>query len=234
MRALLLVVTAAAAACGSNTRSTSKPITNRAAPPPKPLCTAAHQRSLATLLAARWNTPAITFVRCTPGLFPMPGFFVELDCGDNTPHRAGIVSADNKLEVSEFDIEDSRMPTTSIIDTATVDLDGDGTDEIVETWRKTSYSRIGSDSWLTIRRLDTAAAAAADRHLAIIRGPHTSVYHPDLGGCSAEVRLAGKTIVITVEDSTGIPPSDCLTAGTHTFALEGGAIVEISARISRR
>ena len=69
--------------------------------------------------------------------------------------------------------------------------------------------------------------------LATIRGPHTSVYHPELGGCTAEVRLAGQTIVITVAHLPGIPPSDCLTAGTHTFALEAGAIVETD-RLSRR
>lgn len=220
MRALLLVVIAA---CGS-AKGHPESVRNRAAPPPKPACTDERMAGIENELRARWKTTGVSIVRCTPGLFPTPGFFIGLD--KDVEHRVGVVGTGGE-EIIAFESEDPRT-LTSVTDCATVDLDGDGIDEIVETWREVAHGRVGSSSWLEIRRLDGAA-------LATIRGPHTSVSHPDLGGCSAEVRLAGQTIVITVESTSGIPPSDCLSPGTHTFALDRDAIVELGAkRISRR
>jgi hypothetical protein len=215
MRVLLFVVFAA---CGSTKARES--VGNRAAPPPKPACTEERQTALANHLQARWNTPNASIVRCTPGLFPTAGFFIETD------DRVGILAADGTTEIVPFASRGELVVSTSVVECATVDLDGDGVDEIVETWRRSPTGQIGSNNWLEVRRIEGT-------ELATIRGPHTSVYHPELGGCSAEVRLAGKTIVITVAHLAGIPPSDCLSIGTHTFALENDAIVETD-RLSRR
>jgi len=223
MRALLLVVIAA---CGS-AKGPAEPVTNRAAPPPKPACTEDRIQVITHDLRARWRSPELSIVHCTPGLFPTPGFFVEVVDRDED-HHVGVVSVDGRITLVPFEIEDQRTIATSVIECATVDLDGDGIDEVVETWRKSAHDRMGSDTWLEVRRI-------VDHELMTIRGPHTSVFHPDLGSCTAEVRLAGHTIVITVERSSDLPPSDCLAAGTHTFALEGDEIVEIDAtRLSRR
>jgi hypothetical protein len=202
-------------ACGGTTAPA--PVGNRAAPPPKPACTEARQAALAKHLQARWNTTSVSIVRCTPGLFPIAGFFIE------TADRVGILGADG-TELVPF-VARTELGA-SVVECATVDLNGDGVDEIVETWRRSAVGDPGSNSWLEVRRID-------DRALTTIRGPHTSVYHPDLGGCTAEVRLAGQTIVITVAHLAGIPPSDCLATGTHTFALEEDEIVETD-RLSRR
>lgn len=212
MRALLFFVIAA---CGGANQPAT--VGNRAAPPPKPTCTDERQAAIASHLQARWNTAGVSIVRCTPGLFPTAGFFVETD------DQVGVLALDGRTELVPFAPRGQRMVATSVVECATVDLDGDGIDEIVETWRR---SATGSSAWLEIRRIEDSA-------LVTIRGPHTSVYHPELGGCTAEVRLAGQTIVVTVAHLPGIPPSDCLAAGTHTFALERDAIVETD-RLSRR
>jgi hypothetical protein len=223
MRVVVLVLTLAA--CGGKRGPAT--VENRAAPPPKPACTEARVATIRAHLQTRWNTSPALIVRCTPGLFPTPGYFIEAS-DSNLLRRTGILAASDLAEIVRFTDEGQHMVATSIVDSATVDLDGDGIDEIVETWRRRAHGRMGTANWLAVRRI-------ADRSLTRIAGPHTSVSHPDLGGCTAEVQLAGHTIVITVARSSGIPPSDCLSAGVHTFALDGNAIVEIDAtRLSRR
>ena len=219
MRALSVLLVGAVAACGGAKRG-QEVVGNRAAPPPRPACTEERQQQLARHLQARWNTPEVSIVRCTPGLFPTAGFFIETD------DRIGVIALDG-TDLVPFAPRGQRMLATSVVECATVDLNGDGTDEIVETWRRSATGRLGSNNWLEVRRID-------DHRMITIAGPHTSVFHPDLGACTAEVRLAGRTIVIEVDSPRGIPPSDCLTAGTHTFALEDDALVEIDATVSRR
>ena len=211
MRAVSLVVLAACG--GASTRV--QIVDNRAAPPPKPACTEERVAAIAQHLHARWNTAEPPLVRCIPGLFPTPGFYILAG------ERAGVLAEDGTTELVAF------VPAApNVIACATVDLNGDGTDEIVETLEQ--RERASTTQWLEIQRID-------DRTLTRLRGPHTNVDHRDLGGCTAEVQLAGQTIVITVAHAPGIPPSDCLKPGTHTFALDKRAIVEIDrTRITRR
>src|SRR5688572_3134560 len=145
MRALVVVLTVG---CGA--KNTPEPVGNRAAPPPKPACTEELVESIRANLQPRWNSAAPLVVRCTPGLFPTPGFYVEVD--DDKLFRAAILAADGKTEVVPFKSDHDRLRATSITDCATVDLDGDGVDEIVETWRA-KHGLIGSESWLQVRRI---------------------------------------------------------------------------------
>jgi hypothetical protein len=215
MRRLVLFVVACGGAQGP------APILNRAAPPPRPICSEARVNDLQAHLRERWNVAGALDVRCTAGTFPVPGYFVEVQ--GSAIHRTAVITADRGREIVPFVDEKHRLFATSVTEYATVDLDGDGVDEIVETWRRSAYGMMGSDNWIVVRRIDDGAFERID-------GPHLSVYHPELGGCSAELQLAGRTIVIRVAHLPGIPPSDCLAQGTHTFALRDGAIVETRRR----
>jgi hypothetical protein len=217
MRRLVMFVVCGACS-GANAPA---PILNRAAPPPKPTCSESRIAELATHLRERWHLTGALDVRCTAGTFPVPGYFVEAQ--GSAVHRTGVITADTGREIVPFVDEKHRLFATNVIEYATVDLDGDGVDEIVETWRRSAYGMMGSDNWIVVRRL-------GNRSFVRIDGPHLSVYHPELGGCTAELQLAGRTIVIRVANLPGIPPSDCLEEGTHTFALRDGAIVETHRR----
>jgi hypothetical protein len=198
VRALAITAGALVVACGG--ARSPKAVGNRAAPPAKPDCG-----------ALVWNRPS-SILRCTPGLFPTAGFYVEVVDGES-----GIVALDGS-DLVPFTARDKAV-FTGVRDSQTVDLDGDGVDEIVETMHRDPHEPMsGTETWLEVRRI-------RDRRLVSLTGPYTSVTRQDLGTCRGEVRLAGRTIVVTVE-TTGLPPSDCLTAGTHTFALTQNAIVE--------
>jgi hypothetical protein len=211
MRRLVLFVVA----CGAPRAPV--PVANQAAVPPRPVC-ADRMTEIEATLRDRWQITGELHVRCTAGTFPGPGYFIQAFAA--SIDRTGVLDADGRTIRVPFVDEKRPLVATSVIDYATVDLDGDGVDEIVETWRKRAHDMMGTDSWLVIRRIE-------DQAFTRVLGPHLSVYHPELGGCRAEVKLAGRTLVITVEDLPGIPPSDCLSRGTHTFALRDGAVVEI-------
>jgi uncharacterized cupin superfamily protein len=129
---------------------------NRAAPPPKPACTEERQRELARHLQARRDTTELSIVRCTPGLFPTAGFYIE------TEDRVGVIATDG-TDIVPFTPRDERSIATTVVDCATVDLNGDGVEEIVETWRRSAQGRTGSNQWLEVQRID-------DRTLTTITG----------------------------------------------------------------
>ena len=212
MRAVVVLVVSVA--CGGGRGQLAAPIENRAPPPPKPACTPERVDAIASHLRA-------AVVRCVPGRFPTPGFYIV--AATDAAHRAGVLADDGTTELVTFTrrIEEDGH---DFVASATVDLDGDGVDEIVSTLRETRHA--GTTEWIEIERISGTA-------LATIRGPYTSVDHDDLGSCTGELRLAGQTIVIDVEHAPGIPPSDCLAPGPHAFALDGDAIVEIAIRRAR-
>ena len=222
MRARAAVATAmiAAAACGPAPPPTPA-LANQAAPPPRPVCSDARVAELARELRARWGAEDELVLRCVPGMFPAAGLFIEAvsRAADPAVHRTGIISADGRTEIAPF--RDVRMlpVATSIVDYATADLDLDGIDEIVETWTKRAHGMMGSETWLVLRRLEA-------RRLEPIRGPHLDIFFPELGACDARLELARGVLVVVVTGLRGIPPSDCLAPGTHTFVLRGGELVE--------
>src|SRR5687768_10451196 len=90
MRAVLVL---GFAACGA----TSVPVVgNRAAPPPKPACTEERVAAIEAHLHVRWNTRDAPIVRCTPGRFPTPGFYVNAD------DRIGVLADDGVTELVPF------------------------------------------------------------------------------------------------------------------------------------
>ena len=212
MRAVVVLVVSVA--CGGGRGQHAPPIENRAPPPPKPACTVERVAAIAAHLHA-------SIVHCVPGRFPTPGFYVIAE--SDGARRAGVLASDGTTELVAF----ARRITEDGLDVvacATVDLDGDGVEEVVSTLRETRHA--GTTEWIEIERL-------TGRGLATIRGPYTSVDHDDLGRCTGELRLAGQTIVIDVEHAPGIPPSDCLAAGPHAFAIDDDAIVEVAIRRAR-
>jgi hypothetical protein len=219
MRAAVVLVVSVA--CGGGGKL-AQPVGNRAPPPPLPACTEERVAAIAAVLQTRWHRDEPPAVRCVPGRFPTPGFYILADTGDD--HRAGVLADDGTTELVAF-ARRALPDDHAVIACATVDLDGDGVEEIVETLRETRHA--GTTEWIEIERITGA-------RLATIRGPYTSVDHDDLGGCAGELRLAGQTIVIEVAHAPGIPPSDCLAAGPHAFALDDNAVVEIDTRITRR
>ncbi len=58
-----------------------------------------------------------------------------------------------------------------------------------------------------------------------VKGPHVSIYWPDIGRCSGEWSVTPTSVVVTIS-SADRPPNDCLAVGTHTFHLVNGALVE--------
>ncbi|MDQ3366117.1 MAG: hypothetical protein M3680_11890 [Myxococcota bacterium] len=214
MRALVLVL----AACAAAPRAPAL-IANRAAPPPRPACTDEQIAAFAQQLQARWRTTEVPLVRCLGGRFPAPGYFLAVQLEGNR-HLAGIIDAGSSNESAPFRDEPAPTAAAAIAAYDLADLDGDGTDEIIETWRESARGGLASGTWLAVRRLE-------DRALTRIEGPHTDVYHRELGSCSADVQLADRTIVITIA-VTRLPPSDCLPAGTHTFALADDRVIKLA------
>lgn len=208
----LLAVLAALVVGGCSSSTPRRVIENRAPPTGKPTCDV---EALASALRARWRVERVD-VDCTPGRFPAPGFFVEVTAGAR--HQVAILDAETLAEVVRFADDPDRPPMVSTIQRASADLDGDGVDEIVETWRDSAHAVRGVGNRVVVRRRTEA------RTLELVEGPHIGVFHPDLGACLAEAHVEERGLVVHVKRTIGIPPSDCLERGIHRFVLERGAV----------
>lgn len=208
MRSLVLMV----AACSAGTVQPLANHTTRA----RSDCSEAIVDKLAAILRDRWHTGPLE-LRCAAGHFGVDGFFLEAH--DRELRRTGIVDASG-AELVPFVDEPEPEPPTFINGYRTADLDGDGQDEIIESWRRSEHEKLGADNWLAIRRV------VNKRFGRRIQGPYVSRYHPDLGGCNATWDVRAGAILVAVQLEPGIPPSDCLPAGTHRFALRGHELTE--------
>ena len=211
MRRLLVVL----AACGGAAPPAT--IANHAQPS-RLVCDDGVTDHMESLLRKRWRIPTNhrLNVRCAAGTFNAQGYFLAVD-GPGL-HRTGVVDPSGAELVPFVDEPDPQLGCF-VHGYQTADLDGDGEDEIVESWRKSSPFAQHADSWLVVRLVD-------GRHFKTIKGPYLSRYHPDLGGCNSTWELRRNSIRIAVELSPGIPPTDCLPAGMHTFALRGRVLVD--------
>ncbi|HEU0037201.1 MAG TPA: hypothetical protein VFQ53_41610 [Kofleriaceae bacterium] len=206
MRWLLLLLVA----CGG--ARVAEPLANHAGAT-RHACTDELVATLTTKLAERWQVANLD-LRCVAGRFGVLGFFLEARHGDRV--RTGIVDASG-AELVPFEDERPHDDATHINGYVAADLDGDGEDEIVESWRRDAYGAFGSDHWLAVRRVH-------DHAFTRIRGPHLGVSWPQLGACAATWELRQHAIVVVVQPLDGIPPTDCLPPGKHRFALRGRAL----------
>lgn len=205
--ALVLVI------LGGCTTPTPPPVANRAVPTPL-ACSNDTVERLRGILLARWNATAM-LLRCTAGRFQRAGYFIEAIVDGE--RRTGIVDPSG-AELVPFVDEPPGDPYAFIASFRAADLDRDGEDEIIESWRRTPTHAPQPDNWLVIRMV-------AGKRLLRIKGPYLTRYHPELGSCSGTWHLRRGAIDVMVTVSAGIPPSDCLPAGKHRFELRGHALV---------
>lgn len=198
---------------GCSARQSPEPVANHQATSAL-ACSGEVIERLQRTLTRRWGSSAP--LRCEPGQFRTAGFFIEarIDGG----RRTGIVDASG-AELVPFRDEPPADPFTYISGYRAADLDGDGEDEIIESWRR-SYHMADSepDTWLVVR-------VVSGQRLRRIRGPYVNRSHPDLGACTGTWQLRSGAIDLSVQVLPGIPPTDCLPAGRHRFSLRGGALV---------
>jgi hypothetical protein len=211
MRSTLFVVVAA---CGG--AAARQPIANQATPTRRPVCTDDIVEQLAQKLADRWVTDKLD-VRCAAGRFGVDGYFIEARNAEF--HRTGIVDASG-AELVAFVDEPEPDAGVFLNGYQAADVDGDGDDEIIESWRRSTHEGLDPDSWLVVRRI------ASGKFSSKIRGPYVQRYHPELGGCSATWEARAGSLFVAVDVKPGIPPSGCLPEGTHRFALRGRSLIE--------
>src|SRR5262245_39699462 len=138
MRSLLLL---GVAACGG--ASVQQPIANHATHGRRPECTDAIVDKLARTLATRWHTDKLA-VRCAAGRFvTVDGYFIEAK--NAGVHRTGIVDASG-AELVAFVDEPAPEPGTFLNGYQAADVDGDGDDEIIESWRRSEHVGLDPDS----------------------------------------------------------------------------------------
>lgn len=196
------------------TTPTPPVIANRAVDTPLECSNEAVER-LRSILLARWQVTAM-LLRCTAGQFHSAGYFIEAIVDGK--RRTGIVDPSG-AELVPFGDEPAGDPYAFIANFVAADLDRDGEDEIIESWRRTPTHAPEPDNWLVIRMV-------AGKRLLRIKGPYLSRYHPELGSCSGRWQLRRGAIDVSVRVGPGIPPSDCLQAGNHRFELRGHALVD--------
>ncbi len=210
---MLMVV---AGACGAAPPAPT--IANRQASEPL-ACTDAVVERLTAVLKDRWGLHALT-LRCEAGQFHSAGFFIEAQIAGL--RRTGIVDPSG-TDLVPFRDEPAAEPFTFITGYRTADLDGDGEDEIIESWRRVPSTAVSlhPDNWLVIRLV-------TGKRLVRIKGPYVSRYHPELGGCQGTWQLRPRDGVLTIDVAVnvlpGIPPTDCLPAGKHRFSLVGRSL----------
>ena len=233
MRVLVLF---ALAGCGTAEPPAPPAATAQAQAQPAPNtpwieCTEPYRAKLETTLGKRHGLDkgdaAIDGARClTISVDHQAAFYVELiGVDDRAAHRKlrGVVGLDATTELvalHDADLDWAQLEGGQASFEA-VDLDGDGTDELVA---HRSDDRHALDEWIDVVRVKAGA----------IRGPRVSYdntkFDPEeiercTGTLAQEKRGAAIDLVLTTQSSTG-KGEHCRSIGKHVFALSGDQLVE--------
>ncbi|MBV8761223.1 MAG: hypothetical protein JO257_28255 [Deltaproteobacteria bacterium] len=234
-RACLVLV----AACGTSSAPTPAPARTGSAAPRVAWqeCTEAARARMEKALVAREGLerldaeggeqmPTLTCV--TMQLGHEPGFFVELvGRRGRAPVRLhGVVALDGTTELIPIAPAAARgvQIPRAMVYFETIDLDGDGTDDLIAHRRD---PRLPRAEWIDV-------IAVRGRTLVDIEGPPVAHEDPDVDeactGTLSETRAGSAThLVVAVSASTG-ESEHCLATGRHELALTGDRLVEVATR----
>jgi len=188
-------------------------------------CTEAARAKMEAALGGRTHVTGGTLTCVTIGLAGQPGYFVELTGrrGDAPVRLHGVIALDGTTELVKLSPAVARgiQIPRAMVWFETVDLDGDGTDDVLAHRRDPRFERA---EWLDV----TAVRGDA---LVEIEGPPVAYDDPDLEetcrGTVSELR-AGKAmhLVIDVAASSGAS-EHCLSTGRHELALAGDRLADV-------
>jgi hypothetical protein len=177
-------------------------------------------------LDAQREAPALTCV--TIQLGTQAGYFVELvgRRGGEPVRLHGVLALDGTTELIALGPAASRgvQIPRAIVWFETIDLDGDGTDDLIAHRRDPRFERA---EWIDV-------IAVRGRSLVDIAGPPVAHEDPDVDeactGTLSERRDGAAThLVVAVSSSTG-DSEHCLARGKHELALTGDRLVEVATR----
>jgi hypothetical protein len=189
-------------------------------------CTEAARAKMETALSDRMHLTGGALTCVTVGLASQPGYFVELTGkrGDAPVRLHGVLALDGTTELVKLSPAVSRgiQIPRAMVWFETIDLDGDGTDDILAHRRDPRFERA---EWLDV----TAVRGDA---LVEIEGPPVAYDDPDLEetcrGTLSEARAGkGTHLVIDVAASSG-ESEHCLSVGRHVLALSGDRLVNVN------
>jgi hypothetical protein len=163
-------------------------------------------------------------VRCTGGNFGKPGWFVyaTYESEGQTMAASGILAADGHGELVAHSVV-GILPWN--VDEATyqaADLDGDGTDELVEVLHEShrGFELVTA----SVLRLRGGTLEEIDGPLVSYDDSAREV-PSEATSCEGELALRGRQLVITMKNRKG-DLDRCLAVGQHAFELRGAKLME--------
>jgi hypothetical protein len=135
------------------------------------------------------------------------------------------VAVDDHTDLVPHSVYDYQDDGRRTLDTRYLvgDLDGDGSDDIVEI---NEYSIQG------VAQTELSALVVRDRSFRAVAGPQIAFDTSGMTGadqpgpCTSSVAIEGHQIVVTATTTDAANAMECLSSGRHLFQLHGGKLVE--------